>query len=115
MTELWLSSAHIAGKTADFESRNFRQENEWMLDKKVFQDAISQLNFKPEIGLFASRSNCQIKKFVSWKPEPESYAIDAFFISWTNINLYCFPPFSVIPTVLQKMVVEKAKGDISDA
>lgn len=81
-----------------------------MLDKKVFQDAISQLNFKPEIGLFASRNNCQIKKFVSWKPEPESYAIDAFFISWTNINLYCFPPFSVIPTVLQKMVVEKAKG-----
>lgn len=88
----------------------FRQENEWMLDKKVFQDAISQLNFKPEIGLFASRNNCQIKKFVSWKPEPESYAIDAYFISWTNINLYCFPPFSVIPTVLQKMVVEKAKG-----
>lgn len=81
-----------------------------MLDKKVFQDAISQLNFKPDIDLFASRNNCQREKFVSWKPEPESYAIDAFSISWTNIKLYCFPPFRVIPAVLQKMVVENAKG-----
>lgn len=44
---IWLSSAHIPGKTnytADFESRNFRQENEWMLDKK----SISRCNFTIE-------------------------------------------------------------------
>lgn len=67
--KIWLSSAHIQGKannTADFESRYFRQKNEWMLDKKkFFQRAISKLNFKPEIDLFASRNNCQIEKFVS--------------------------------------------------
>lgn len=114
MTELWLSSAHIAGKTADFESRNFRQENEWMLDKKVFQDAISQLNFKPEIGLFASRSNCQIKKFVSWKPEPESYAIDAFFISWT-IKFVLFSTFQCNTNSFAENGSGKSKGDISDA
>lgn len=67
------------------------------------------MNFKSEIDLFASRNNCQIEIF-SWKPEPESYAIDAFSISWTNIKLSSFPPFSVIPADLQKMVVEKAKG-----
>lgn len=86
------------------------------LIKKVFKMAISKLNFKlnfkPEIDLFASRNNCQIEIFVSWKPEPESYAIDAFSISWPSMKLYCFPPFSVIPAVLQKMVVvvDKAMG-----
>ena len=48
-----------------------------------------------------------------WTPKPESFAIDAFSFSWSGIKLYWFPPFppfSVIPAVLQKMVVGRAKG-----
>ena len=110
---IWLSVSHIPGisnQKADFESRHFRQENEWMLDQKVFQAAISKLQFLPEIDLFATRNNCQLSKYVSWRPEPESHAVDAFSISWAGMKLYCFPPFSVIPAVLQKMVMDKSVG-----
>jgi hypothetical protein len=110
---IWLSVSHIPGKlnqSADFESRHFKQDNEWMLDQKLFKTAIEKLKFTPEIDLFASRNNCQLSKYVSWRPEPESYAVDAFSISWTGMNLYCFPPFSVIPAVLQKMVIDQAIG-----
>ena len=37
-------------------------------------------------------------------------AINAFPISWTPCNFYAFPPFSVIPKVLQKIQVEEATG-----
>ena len=110
---IWLTAAHIPGKInckADFESRHFKEEYEWMLDKQVFQSACQKLNFMPDIDLFATRNNCQLEKFVSWKPEPESFAIDAFSISWAGINLYCFPPFSLIPSVLQKIVLDQAIG-----
>lgn len=46
--------------------------------------------------------NHQISKYVSWRPEPEAYAVGAFSISWKNQNIYCFPPFNIIPAVLQK-------------
>lgn len=110
---IWLSSAHIPGKNncqADFESRNFKEEYEWKLDENTYLRATHKLQFKPEIDLFASRMNYQISKYVSWRPEPEAYAVDAFSISWKNQKIYCFPPFSIIPAVLQKMHTDKATG-----
>lgn len=86
---------------ADFESRNFREEYEWKLDKKTYLRATNKLQFKPEIDLFSSTMNHQISKYLSWRPEPEAYAVDAFSISWKNQNNYCFPPFNIIPAVLQ--------------
>lgn len=52
--------------------------------------------------------NKQFEKYVSWKPYSELFAIDAFSIS--NMKCYCFPPFSVLPTVLHKMSMEKVTG-----
>lgn len=46
--------------------------------------------------------NHQISEYVSWRPEPEAYAVGAFSISSKNQNIYCFPPFNIIPAVLQK-------------
>ena len=43
---------------------------------------------------FASRLNAKVKKFVSWRPDPEACAVDAFTFDWgTQLN-YAFPPFS---------------------
>ena len=81
-----------------------------MFDEKVVKMAIKELRFEPEYDLFATRINRQFEKYIYWKPEPESFAIDAFSLSWTNMKCYCFPPFSVLPAVLQKMTVEKVTG-----
>jgi hypothetical protein len=110
---IWLSSAHIPGKMntiADSESRKFATEHEWMLDPQIFSKLIEKLGFQPSIDLFASRLNCQVNKYVSWRPEPESFAIDAFSLNWENLQFYCFPPFSVIPAVLQKVKQDQATG-----
>ena len=90
----WVTAAHIPGKLdvlADTESRQIFHDTEWKLDRLVF-DRISH---------FASRRNFQLRPFISWKPNPEAFAIDAFSISWKEHNFFAFPPFAIIDRVLQ--------------
>ena len=109
---LWITAAHIPGKLnviADTESRKTYQDIEWKLDPLVFQK-ICSLWGKPSIDLFASRLNFQFRPFVSWKPDPEAFAIDAFSITWKEQNFYAFPPFAVINRVLQKAEQDQSHG-----
>lgn len=109
---LWITAAHIPGKLnviADGESRKNHHDTEWKLNPLVF-NRISFLWGKPSIDLFASRLNFQLKPFVSWKPDPEAFAIDAFSISWKEQNFYAFPPFAVINRVLQKAEQDHSHG-----
>ena len=49
---------------------------------------------KPEIDLFASRLNHKLeKKNVSFRPDPNAMAADAFSISWTKQYVYIFCNF----------------------
>ena len=81
---IWLSAAHIPGKfnvVADSQSRKFSSELEWKLSTDVFKQINTIMlgkSFKCDIDLFASRLNFQIYPFVSYKPDPDSYAVDAF-------------------------------------
>lgn len=95
---------------ADFESRRNERESEWMLDKDALLHALEKLTFMPEIDLFASRINNQFPSYVSYKPDPTASAIDAFSLDWSVLKLYAFPPFSVIPACLSKMVSDQATG-----
>ena len=52
----------------------------------------------PDIDLFATRINTQLD--VSWHPEPEAMAIDAFSLTWNNNFFYIFPPFSLVGLIL---------------
>ena len=108
----WLTADHIPGSSnviADGESRHFHsQDTEWMLDSELLTRALESLNFQPEIDLFASRLNKQLPVFCSFRPDPEASFIHAFTISWSNKKLYCFPPFSCILQVLQKVIQYQA-------
>ena len=53
---------------------------------------LSALSFVPEVDLFTSRLNCQLTPFVSWKPEPGAWAVNAFSLCWTALEFYDFPP-----------------------
>ena len=55
------------------------------------------------IYLFASRLNNQLKRYVSWRPDPFSVATDAFLISWKEEQGYAFPPFALLGKCLQKI------------
>ena len=92
--------------TADWESRNILDSSEWMLSHQIFQK-VCQIRGFPEIDLFASRLSHQIPTYVAWKPDPHSHATDAFQQNWSHKLLYAFPPFCMIPKVLNKTLKEQ--------
>jgi len=109
----WLSVCHLPGVlnvVADRESRRFHTDTEWMLDKDILHKALRFLGADPVIDLFASRSNYQLKPYISWRPDPEAVHIDAFSYCWSKGLFYAFPPFSLIPQVLQKIREDRASG-----
>ena len=109
---LWISAAFIPGKdnkVADEKSRNINLGTEWMLNTNIFKNIVKRL-YCPEIDLFASRINKQLDKYVSWHPDPDAIAIDAFTIKWDTSSYFIFPPFSVINKVISKIRHENATG-----
>ena len=109
--EIWLSARHLPGHqntTADAESRRQHDNTEWQLNPNIFKKLIQRWP-APSIDLFASRLNCQIKPFISWKPDPEALLCDAFTSKWTE-KFYAFPPFSLISKVLVKIENDHAEG-----
>lgn len=109
---IWLTVSHIPGAhnvIADKASRVFDDSKEWKVDVEIFCKVIKHLG-TPEIDMFASRLNYQIVPYVSWHPDPQAWAIDAFTLDWSNLFFYAFPPFSVIPQVLQKLESAQAQA-----
>ena len=110
--ELWLTIAHVPGvdnEIADYHSRNFSDDTEWSLNDKIFKKICTVFG-KPEIDLFASRLNKKVELYVSWRPDPGAFAIDAFTLSWSNKFFFAFPPFSCVAKAIQKIQLERARG-----
>lgn len=110
---IWLSAAFIPGvenTEADTESRKINLDAEWKLNSNMLSKALNQLHCQPHVDLFASHLNTQMDTYVSFRPDPEALAVDAFCLNWGTINFYAFPPFSVLPQVLQKVRKEAASG-----
>ena len=111
---IWLTLAHIPGKdNIEADSASRKKENtstEWQLQPKLLHSCLKQLDFYPNIDLFATRINRQFPCFLSFKPDPEAFAVDAFTIDWSTYKIYAFPPFSMIPRVLRKIQDDNAKG-----
>ena len=109
--KIWLSAVHIPRKnnnTADYMSRLYNENTEWRLAPFVFQKIINLFKVTLETDLFASAFNHQVPKYISWNPDQEAFAIDAFSISWANIKCYAFPSFSLRGTSILKSKQEGA-------
>ena len=103
--QLWLSAAHIAGTVnigADKQSRVLEDATEWKLNPALFQKIVENFG-KLDIDLFATRINKQLDRYVSFHPEPEAMAINAFPLTWNNNYFYMFSPFSLVGRVLAKI------------
>ena len=96
---------------ADALSRQFADSTEWKLKHDIFV-RICKHFFEPDIDLFASRINTQLKKFVSWNFDPDAYHVDAFTFSWSNLSPYIFPPFKLIGRIINKLFEDRVKQAI---
>ena len=107
-----LSAQHLPGSEniiADRASRIHDVNTEWMLSNSVFSKIEESFGVR-EIDLFASRLNFKCKPYVSWKPDPDAFKVDAFLCKWSEYNFYAFPPFSMIAKTLMKIDTDGATG-----
>ena len=112
---IWMSAEHVAGKcnvAADRQSREINTNTEWMLNPTLLNKSLGKLQAHPEVDMFASRLDKQFPRYISFRPDPGAYLVDAFSAQWNELNGYYFPPFSVIPKVLQKLEQDKATGAV---
>ena len=113
--DYFISSTHIPGKfnpEADKESRKHISSMEWMLNPKKFDQIIKFFGITPNIDLFASRINYQIKPFASFRADPESAHVNSYLLCWSKYTFYAFPPFNQIAKTLRKIEMDKASGII---
>ena len=96
---------------ADQQSRILQDATEQRLNPELFQKIVDKFG-KPGIDPFASRVNRKLKRYVSWHPEQEATAVNAFFLTWNNNYFYMFPPFSFAGRVSAKVNKDKTKGVI---
>ena len=109
----WLTASHIPGilnVEADKESRKNDTKTEWKLNSDVFYSLFHSLHYVPTIDLFASRISTQLPRFCALRPDPDAETINAFSISWTNLEFYAFRPFICVDRVRQKIRFDKATG-----
>ncbi|MBV2113508.1 MAG: reverse transcriptase-like protein [Candidatus Thiodiazotropha sp. (ex Ctena orbiculata)] len=103
---------HIPGKfniLADRLSRVTKPiKTEWSLKQSVVNTICQMTNF-PNIDLFATRLNHKMPLYVSPIPDSQALAIDALTMDWSRISAYAFPPFHLIPAVLNKVQRSQCK------
>ena len=105
-----LLASHVPGENnllADFLSRGKFLPSEWTLNHSVFQ-RICLIFPTPEIDLFASALTFQLPKYCLRVQDLQAWAIDAMSFPWSDLRLYAFPPFSLLPRVLQKVAQDEA-------
>lgn len=83
---------------------------ELMLLPSWFHRICSEFAVVPTIDWFASDFNCQIPRFCAWESASNASFFDAFAHSWSSEVSYLFPPFSLIPRVVQKIRADNACG-----
>lgn len=105
-----LTARHLPGKfncVADQLSRA-RQiiPTEWTLRQAVVE-SIKQVWETPHLDLFATKLNHRLPLYMSPVQDPEAVAVDALSQDWTRMVAYAFPPFALIPQVLNKIELEQ--------
>jgi hypothetical protein len=86
------------------ESRTFVDSSDWKLQPQILQPFLKDR----EIDLFTTRLTNQLKRYVSWRPDPHAVATDAFSIDWSQPKGYAFPPFNLIQRTLMKVINDNA-------
>ena len=107
-----LSAAHVPGIQdceADEESRTINDDREWSLRSEIFVEILQKFP-KITVDLFTSRLNNQVVKYVSHRPDPHAFAIDAFTLTWSHDLFFIFPPFSLLSRILQKVEEDQTEA-----
>ena len=107
---LQLIAVHRPGRLnqrADKLSRWSTDSTDLQLLPSLFQKANKRWG-PHSVDLFANRLNRQVRRYVSWRPDPFSVANDGLTFPLTGENAWCFPPEALIQRLLAKLIREQA-------
>jgi hypothetical protein len=105
-----VQAIHLPGALnviADRQSRVLQDSSDWMLHPEIFHQLLCL--WEMEVDLFASSWNRQLKRFISWQPQPDALSVNAFTMNWRPLRGYAFPPFGLIPKCLSKLRTDRAE------
>ena len=91
---------------ADFLSSGKFLPSEWTLNPLFFQRFCQVIVPCPEIDLFASTLNFQFPKFSARCRVFQAWKVVALSFRWSGLPLLAFPPFSILPSVLEEIAQE---------
>ena len=105
--DITLIAEHLPGvltTIVDQESQVMKDQSDWMLNPRIF-NKIQQKWGPLDVDMFASRLTTQLKRFFSWRPDPEAEALDAFNQNWGNLQGrgYANPPWNLVGRVLNRV------------
>ena len=107
-----LLAKHIPGRfnaLADRMSRVGKPiSTEWSLNQEIANKIFQIMDF-PSIDLFATHLNHRLPFYVSPIPDQKALSIDALTMDWNHIHAYAFPPFHLIPAVINKVRLSQCK------
>ena len=103
---------HIPGRFNTLADRMSRVDKpistEWSLNQEIANKIFQIMDF-PSIDLFATRLNHRLPFYVSPIPDQKALSIDALSMDWNRIHAYAFPPFHLIPAVINKIRLSQCK------
>ena len=106
LRQVVLKARHIPGRLNVIADKLSRQgqviQTEWSLHQEVF-DLLVQTWHRPQVDMFATKYNCKLAQYVSPVPDPNAWAVDALTVSWENLDMYLFPPVSLLGKVVSKL------------
>ena len=84
--------------------------SEWKLHTEVFQ-SLCQKFFHPQVDLFATRWNHQLRKFISPCPDTRASQVDAMQADWSQYEaIYLFPPPKLLGKIIPKLQAFKGRA-----
>ena len=107
-----LLAKHIPGRFNTLADRMSRIDKlistEWSLNQEIANKIFQIMDF-PSIDLFATRLNHRLPLYVSPITDQKALSIDALSMDWNRIHAYAFPPFHLIPAVINKIRLSQCK------
>ena len=116
LRQVVLKARHIPGRLNVIADKLSRQgqviQTEWSLHQGVF-DLLVQTWHRPQVDMFATKYNCKLAQYVSPVPDPNAWAVDALTVSWENLDMYVFPPVSLLGKVVSKLSEQESDSHSS--
>ena len=106
LRQVILKARHIPGRLNEMADKLSRQgqiiQTEWSLHQEVFNLLVQTLHLSL-VDMFATKYNCKLAQYVSPVPDPNAWAVDALTVNWENLDMYVFPPVSLLGKVVSKL------------